>query len=226
MIKIDGILGCYIHNGELYPDTLYLHNDLTWRKSMAPVNGSKGWFPTKEAANEVVERLEKLKPQKEAEERLKKFQEKNGMFGFGKKMEEDSTQLIQFGQQQMEVGGSIPQQIFTESNEDAGSEYFDDLDLDAGWGKEESNHIQNARATKHTQLLLENEPIPPVTPIRSRLVTDGEDVILEVQTPSYGLYQSVARLSVNKFGELVMYRTRRIVVDPFIKSDSQGRIQN
>lgn len=158
----------------------------------------------------------------EAEARLEAFQEKNGMFGFGTKKADEPlfvAPLTPFGEQQ------LLQQQLPGNPEMTDEDFFDALD-DDGCGDEETDHIQDARATKHTQLLLEGEPVPSVTAIRSRLVTDGEDVILEVQTPSFGFYQSVARLTVNKFGQVVMYRTRRTLGDSFIKSDSQGRIQN
>lgn len=82
------------------------------------------------------------------------------------------------------------------------------------------NHV---REDAHVQLLLEKDDVPEVTPVRARLVTDGHRIVLELLTPGQ-IPVAVARLEVKK-GKVVMYRERG-VDSPFVKTDSQGRIQN
>jgi len=124
---------------------------------------------------------------------------------------------------------------FTESDHHFGSQTgWEDMTDDfsepqnhtyEGEGCGQPMRVEEVRQNRHTQLLLENEDVPTVTTIRARVVTDGERVVLEVQTPQYPWFQPIARLQVNKKGQVVMYRERG-VKDGFVKTDSEGRINN
>ena len=52
--------GTYTFAGERHPDFLYLHQDGVWRKSAAAEMGRPGaYYETKEAAQAVIDRVEK-----------------------------------------------------------------------------------------------------------------------------------------------------------------------
>jgi len=177
----------------------YVHADLEVHPSMRDAKGKLQYLSTRE----------------EAEERLR-------LFNLKRNVQKDETD------NQKEPGfvpelGSTNAALNVTGWEDVKNDYLPDPETEEGCG--EPTRVEEVRQNRHTQLLLEDESEPTVTSIRGRLVTDGERLVLEVKTPTFPFYQAVARLQVNKKGQVVMYRERG-TEDRFIKTDSEGRINN
>ena len=182
----------------------YVHADLEIHPSMKNAEGKLDYLETRE----------------EAEERLR-------LFNLKRKTQQEETTLLGGTKDPIsfELKGTTSGRIqtqepnFTESEHHFGSQTgwedvtddFSDPQNDPT-GEEEGcgqpMRVEEVRQNRHTQLLLENEDVPTVTTIRARVVTDGERVVLEVQTPQYPWFQPVARLQVNKKGQVVMYPGR------------------